>query len=602
MPVGRGSAGRGTVTGVGLCRNGRRLAVTYAPRPWENDRNVEPLAADGARTGQDAGDAGRVGRAQPLNAAGRDEAAREQAGREQAGRDQVGREAASKLPRGILERLSRRVGREGVERYFAHQTRINATPGRLELTVSSGFVKALIEERFREPLLEAAREELAETFPGQRVGALELSVTVDHSAFAARAVEATNKADARATLDAGQASDLVSFTPSPGTRALIGGRGRSKNAPLLRLQDVVVGASNKIAFSAAERICQEKCPQSFSPLFIHGACGLGKTHLLQGIAGRLAQRLAVGRDQSRVVYTTAEAFTNEYIAAVKSNTLESFRTAYRRIDALCLDDVHFFSSKQATQGELLHTLDAIGLQGARVVLASDEHPKRVRSFSTALVSRFMSGMVVKIESPDVAMREELIRVLAARRGLMLEPAAVRLLALSAAAGHEPSVRDLSGDLTRVSAMAEAHPELLSEQGVVGAILVRKALGVGESTGGSGLGASRRPLRPDAIIDHVCKTLRVEMNEITGRGRHPRVVLARSASTWLCRALTTQSFPEIARALGRPNHSTVVTAHQRIIRQAEAGLALDLGRGVDVPELAQMNVKQLLEHLRTQLTR
>lgn len=493
--------------------------------------------------------------------------------------------------------MSRRVGRENVQRYFEHTTQISAQPGRIELTVPSGFVKALIEERFREPLLEAAREELVAAYPGQRVGALELSVRVDQAAFAqatsGRAVEATNRADARAQLDAGELSDLAGGGHGGAAAGLVGGRARGKGQTLLRLEDIVVGEANRIAFSAAERMCLDKCPASFSPLFIHGGCGLGKTHMLQGIARRMQER----RPSTRVLYTTGEAFTNAYIAAVKGGTLESFRTAYRRIDVLCIDDVHFFSNKQATQGELLHTLDAIGLQGARVIMASDEHPKKVRAFSSQLVSRFMSGMVVKVESPDAKMREDLVRALAARRGMVLEPAAVRLIALQP--GHQDSsVRDLAGDLTRVGAMAEVHPELVGDSGVIGVLLVRKALGVE----GGGVGGGRgRPVRAEAIVELVCRTLRVEMHELTGRGRHPRVVLARSAATWLCRALTTHSFPEIARAIGRPNHSTVVTAHQRICKHAEAQRPLVLGRGVELPELASMNVGQFLEHLKQQVS-
>src|SRR5262249_7964579 len=155
-------------------------------------------------------------------------------------------------------------------------------------------------------------------------------------------------------------------------------------------------------------------------------CGLGKTHLLQGVARRLQEV----RPSAVVRYTTGEAFTNEYIAAVRagSGKCEQFRRAYRGVGLLCIDDVHFLANKQATQGELLHTFDAIDLSGARVALASDEHPRMVRSFSEALVSRFMSGAVVKLDFPERELRERMILAIAGRRGHTIDPAGVRLLA------------------------------------------------------------------------------------------------------------------------------------------------------------------------------
>jgi len=162
-----------------------------------------------------------------------------------------------------------------------------------------------------------------------------------------------------------------------------------------RLEDFVVGPSNGLAHSAACRIAQPTDAVGCSPTFIHGGCGLGKTHLLQGICRRYAE---LTERPSAVRYVTGEQFTNEYITALRNNTIDRFRRKARRLELLAIDDVHFLANKHRTQNEFLHTIDEIGLTGSRIVLASDEHPRHIGRFSQALISRFLSGMVVQSTS------------------------------------------------------------------------------------------------------------------------------------------------------------------------------------------------------------
>ena len=165
---------------------------------------------------------------------------------------------------------------------------------------------------------------------------------------------------------------------------------------------------------------------------------------------------------------------------MRSGKIEAFRKAYRKLDLLCLDDVHFVASKEGTQAELLHTFDAIGQSGARVALASDEHPRQIAKLHERLVSRFLAGAVVKVDAPDPDLRERLVRRLALKRGLELEEASARLIAehASTLAGGAPSVRELDGLLIQIEAVSRLLPEFSTGGGSVGVIAVRKALGVG----------------------------------------------------------------------------------------------------------------------------
>ncbi len=503
----------------------------------------------------------------------------------------------------ILRRLAEDIGHERYSRYFENQTRLGVQDGRLDVTVPTGFVADLLGRRFGDSLRRVASAELGAGADG---GAVPIKFRVDRGAF----------------VQPSSADDLT-HAPRPagggfGTNGTGGngvhagdargrpGRPSPQPGPLrYRLDEFVIGESNRLAYSAAERLAESAAPRDFSPLFIHGSCGMGKTHLLQGIAGRWKER-----DPRAVVrYTTAEAFTNEYVTAVRAGRLEPFRKSYRGVHVLCIDDVHFLANKVSTQGELLHTFDAIDLDGARVALASDEHPRQIARLSAALVSRFMSGMVVRLDPPEPALRERIIARLAERRGLRLDPAAVACLAGEFGAGRAGigggaagvSVRDLEGAVTRVEALSRLLPG--GSPAPIGVAHVRRALGLADAAGTTN--GPRRPVRIDTIRDEVCRALHVDSVELMGRGRHARVVLARSVIAHLSRALTTMSYPEIARAMGRPNHSTIVTACKRIQGQMERGDLPDFGSGGagDVaPELTGLTLSALCDVLKASVTR
>ena len=321
--------------------------------------------------------------------------------------------------------------------------------------------------------------------------------------------------------------------------------------------------------------------------------------------------------------------------------------------------MHFLTSKAATQSELLHTFDELDLSGARIVLASDEHPRQVKKFSDALVSRFMAGLVTRIDPPDQALCDTLIRTMARRRGLVMDDAVVRAvvsriapISIRTRSADRPtsrevvSVRDIEGLMTRIEAYARlgnhgsdfagapAAPAAAASAAPsmrrVGMLAAQQALGQqwgggdDEAPGGGGVamierrspvvvsrgvpgagvagngvngvaGAGAKTLRLDQITGHVCRVLGVEFEELTGNGRRPQAVLARSLISHLARRLTTLSFPEIARGIGRPTHSTIIAACQRLQAQmnAEAPPTVDLGGTV-------LTVKELCERLAGEL--
>ncbi len=172
----------------------------------------------------------------------------------------------------------------------------------------------------------------------------------------------------------------------------------------LNLDTFVVGSSNELAYNAAKAVVNEE-QSPFNPLFVHGGYGVGKTHLLQGICNAVAQK----RPATNWLYLSAEEFANQFVLALKTKKLEAFRRKMRETDLLAIDDIHFLANKPSTQEEFLHTFNTISLAGKQVVLASDAHPKMIGQLSEKLVNRFVSGMVVKIDTPDFHTRCQICR-------------------------------------------------------------------------------------------------------------------------------------------------------------------------------------------------
>lgn len=467
----------------------------------------------------------------------------------------------------IAARLRAAIGQERFTASFEKKAILRLDEGMLEVAVPNKVLCGLLERRFGALIGDLAAEE---------IGRRPVRFVVAPDLFGPRAeaaVEHLGSAAAPATLEMKPAA----IAPAPTRRP----NPSSTPSERYRLESFIVGESNRLAYNAAAAMA-DAGPESagYSPLFIHGPCGVGKTHLLSGIAQRFKER----HPGASVRVTGGEAFVNEYVAAVRAGDVEKFRRACRRVDLLCIDDVHFLTNKQSTQGELLHTLDELQRSGARIVLVSDEHPRHIKQFSAALVSRFMSGMVAGIGAPDPELREKCVRMFAKLRGLSIDAQGIALLVerTGQLPGQDPtSIRDIEGLITRVDALHRLVPEYRAgddaQAGAVGALVVERALG---GPGGSTVtdpGAAQRPSKPvriESIIAHTTAAMGVEASELSGKTRHPRVVLARAIITHLARQMTTLSYPEIARAIGRPNHSTVITAFQRFAKQLEADEPVD----------------------------
>jgi chromosomal replication initiator protein len=490
---------------------------------------------------------------------------------------------ASDAARAFCSELSDAIGPHRFGLWFENGTSAQARDGAIVVSAANAYVADWIGRNFRDAMQRAADKalgsgtvvsvEVAASDVERALGAVDAAEHSERAAHRRRALDrgrpapASGVGDGPTTAHAREDDALArTYAPEPlDTAGRPRAPGAQRPATLRRLEDFVVGESNRLAYAASTQIA-EGAPDAPGILFLHGDCGVGKTHLLQGIVRRRTQR----SPRQVVRYVTAEQFTNEYIAAVRDGSLEQFRKRLRRVDLLAIDDIHFFANKSATQAEFLHTIDAIDLTGARVALVSDEHPRHIRKFSQSLVSRFLSGMVVRVERPDRETRSQLVRRLARERGLDLTTAAEDLVAGRCAG----SIREIEGAITRLGALVE----LDGVRGQIGPGTVERLLGQDGPASGSSA-----PIRLGRIVEVVCDRLRVSREDLLGNGRHARTVVARGMVAHLARELTTHSYPEIARALGRDTHSAVHAAAKRLKSLIESDGRIGAG-GEPVREL------------------
>jgi chromosomal replication initiator protein len=493
----------------------------------------------------------------------------------------------------LTDTLTKRIGADRYARYFVDGARLDVDGSRVAVRVRDAFTAELIERRFGAELRDAAavafgpgRAVRLEIDPGLEPGA-------DHDpAGSGDDADAAPHAAARPRALPGRSRSPAAAQDRPGRAA--GARSSGGAQPAHRawetgqtFETFVIGPCNRVAAAAGRRVA-ESADNDFGTLFVHAGCGMGKTHLLRAIAARFCQV----RPGARVLFITGEQFVGSFVAAVKSGSTTAFQKRHRELDLLVIDDVHAVGNKQKTQVELTHTLSALRDARARVVLASDCQPRSIAQISEALATRLGQGLVARIDPPDEEVRRTLITKLLSRRSVPMTPSGVERV-VAATAGAE-SVRELEG----VAAQIEAVWRVDGALGEVGAVLVDRALAVRGPARGTP-SAHRNPGQPgsseaalptgpvpmERIIGAVCERCGVQPGELGNNGRTRRVVLARSLVVLLARKMTNLSYPEIARGIGRPNHSTVITQiralEDRIARgeSVAVGCVLD-GRKID----------------------
>jgi chromosomal replication initiator protein len=336
--------------------------------------------------------------------------------------------------------------------------------------------------------------------------------------------------------------------------------------PKYTFDQFVIGDGNRLAHAAALAVA-ELPGQAYNPLFLYGPPGLGKTHLLHAIANYVQH----SGDGLTVRYTTIEAFTNHFLAALNSRSVDAFKRRYRDTDILLIDDVQFLESKAKTEEEFFHTFNALYELGSQLVVTCDRMPRDMSALADRLRERFESGLVCDIRPPDLATRMAILRKRVQYDGVELaEPDAIVPIAERITA----NVRALQGALIRVVAFHS-----LTGRPIDRALVTHVLDGLYP-------GGRRRARTVEEVQQATCERLGIAPEALRSPDRSARVAWARQVAMYLSRELTDATLPAIGEAFGGRNHTTVLHA----CRRASERIASD--------DEASALVRDLTEQLRT----
>lgn len=314
--------------------------------------------------------------------------------------------------------------------------------------------------------------------------------------------------------------------------------------PRYTFDSFINGESNQLAFSAAQAVSENPGRTRFNPLFIYGNTGLGKTHLVQAIGNRILEK----NRMARVLYTTSERFTMEYVNAIQNNKVNEFTAYYRSVDCLIVDDIQFFAGKEKTQDNFFHTFNALHQAGKQLVLTSDRPPKELQDVDDRLISRFQWGLSADIQAPDYEMRMAILQRKSIDEGMELPTDIIEYIARHVSS----SVRELEGCL--ISLIAK-----VSLDGRHASLDLAKEVVRGVTGGGSSL----RPLTMDDIKEEVSGYYSIPVELLSSKTRKHEVVLARQVAMYLAKQLTNMSLKSIGSHFGGRDHTTVLHSCQMI---------------------------------------
>jgi len=356
-----------------------------------------------------------------------------------------------------------------------------------------------------------------------------------------------------------QSSKVETFSPPPSSSSSCAGETEKETRfpsytpssfcglnPKYIFENFIVGKHNELAKAAAESI-SEAPGQRYNPLFVYGGAGLGKTHLIQAVGHAILSKFP----QKKVLYTTFEKFTSDFISAVRTGQAKKFKETYRNVDVLLIDDIQFIIGKIETQEEFFHTFNSLHQEDKQIVITSDRPPKCLPTIQERLISRFEWGVIADINPPDFETKIAILESKCNEKGVVVDR---QVLSLVASRVHS-NIRELEGVLNKLIAYSQLKNVPISlnlcESVVQSLNPVYKT----------------KNLTTSAIINTVSQYFGLRSEEILSKNREQRLVVPRQIIMYLMREDLNNSFPTIGKELKR-DHTTVIHAYSKITEAIE----------------------------------
>ena len=304
----------------------------------------------------------------------------------------------------------------------------------------------------------------------------------------------------------------------------------------------VIGPGNRFPHAASLAVAEAPA-QAYNPLFIYGGVGLGKTHLMHAIGHHVLSN----KPNAKVIYTSSEKFTNEFIKSIRDNETEAFREKYRKIDVLLIDDIQFIQNKEQTQEEFFHTFNELHQNKKQIVISSDRPPKEIAKIEDRLHSRFEWGLIVDITPPDYETRMAILQKKIEEENLDIPPEALNYIANQI----QSNIRELEGALTRLLAYSKLQGKPITTE--LAAEALKDIIQVPKS----------KKISIQDIQKVVGHYYNVRIEDFSAKKRTKSIAYPRQIAMYLSRELTDFSLPKIGEEFGGRDHTTVIHAHEKI---------------------------------------
>jgi len=408
----------------------------------------------------------------------------------------------------------------------------------LRLIAPNGFIMKWVRDRYLSRI-----EEYSRSFFTVETS---IALVIDNSKSSAP------RSESRSTTGSGSSSEAASAPEKP--RAKSGNYEKSRLFSAFTFDNLVVGKANDLARAAAVQVANNP-GGAYNPLFIYGGAGLGKTHLIHAIGNTI-----LAENPEKIVrYVHAEDYYSDVVRAYQQKSFDTFKRQYRTLDVLLLDDVQFFNGKNRSQEEFFFLFNALIEARKQIIITCDTYPKDINGLDDRLVTRFDWGLTVQIEPPELEMRVAILKKKAEAEGLQLDDE----VAFFIAKHLRSNVRELEGALKKVLAYSSFHGRIIALD------LAKEAL--------KDLIGSVRNVGMDNIQKTIADYYKIKVAELFSKKRTRAIARPRQVAMWLCREVTSHSFPEIGDAFGGRDHTTVIHAVKTIdsLRLKDSELNHDL---------------------------
>ena len=411
---------------------------------------------------------------------------------------------------------------------------------RVVICVPNAFVKKWLEEKYHKNILSALKN-----VTKQDIKEIIYKIELKKNNIVTFQIETNQKKKDQEI----NSSSIIRSAENNSNQATTNSGGNSGNRfglnPRYIFENFIVGKGNELAHAACLAVVNN-LGKTYNPLFIYGGVGLGKTHLLQAIGNEAAKKT------DKILYTTSEKFTNNYIQAVTSGKAKEFKNLYRNVDLLLVDDVQFMGGKDGTQEEFFHTFNELLQNDKQIVLTSDRAPKSIPAIEKRLVSRFEAGMVADIGKPDVETKIAILEKKANEKNFPLDHEILTYIA-----DHvQNNIRELEGALIKVIAYHQfknIQPTLKTVKDILSDYISS---------------IQTKLLTPKEIIEAVAKFYNITYKELISPSRKKELVWPRQIAIYLIREELNTSYPAIGNELGGRDHTTAMHAYNKIYQEVK----------------------------------